>query len=136
MRQRAKPLGIIIDGPGQEVRSSRVRSPDELALAPGSIQPLFACQDCTFCRSVHRASVQNFLWRGKAGKPSLRDGIDLRQGGPYPAVRTRVPATNGTKARTTAVKRAKKHAPNLRFHSSLGASLENRPPVLILTSLS
>src|ERR1700730_10577864 len=36
MRQRAKPLGIIIDGPGQEVRSSRVRSPDELALAPAA----------------------------------------------------------------------------------------------------
>ena len=57
MRRRAKPLGIIIDGPGQEVRSSRVRSPDEPALAPGSIQPLFACQNCTLCRSVHRASV-------------------------------------------------------------------------------
>src|ERR1700731_4446474 len=35
MRQRAMPLGIIIDGPGQEVRSSRVRSPDELALVFG-----------------------------------------------------------------------------------------------------
>jgi hypothetical protein len=32
-------------------------SPDEPALAPGSIQPLFACQNCTLCRSVHRASV-------------------------------------------------------------------------------
>ena len=61
MRQRAKPLGIIIGWPGQQVRSNRVRPPDELALTPGGIQPLFACQDCTFCRSVHRAGVCNFF---------------------------------------------------------------------------
>ena len=61
MRQRAKPLGIIIGWPGQQVRSNRVRPPDQLALTPGGIQPLFACQDCTFCRSVHRAGVCNFF---------------------------------------------------------------------------
>ena len=61
MRQRAKPLGIIIGWPGQQVRSNRVRPPDELALTPGGIQPLFACQDCTFCRSVHRAGVCDFF---------------------------------------------------------------------------
>src|SRR3984893_16728936 len=39
LRQRAKPLGIIIDGPGQLVRSSHVRAPHEPAVALGRIHP-------------------------------------------------------------------------------------------------
>jgi hypothetical protein len=55
------------------VRSSRVRSPDEPALAPSSIQPLFACQKLHFVSiGASRQRLEFFVARQGGGERGLQ----------------------------------------------------------------